>query len=559
MATLSPQSASSDAPFHRAPEASASGKPVLVFDSCDTTPVNSSKDIADKERVYKAVAPDVDGQLLDGRDGNGSENVDEEKGDNKDGPIIVKWDDIDDKERPLKWSLAVRLYLTILGGLITLASTFASSAPSFVIPGIMNEFEMKNAEVAKASVFLFVGGYCTAPLIWGPLSEYVGRRWTFVASFVGFTCFNVGCMLAPNIASLIVFRIFAGAFASCPLSNVIGMIAELYSFRYLTIGAVMFCIAPMAGPCLGPIVGGYIMQSGASWRWVFRALACASFVLLLLLIFTMPETLGARCLQKKAKRIRKETGDDRYKAPVELVEGESKLTIVKRILAKPFILFFQEPMLIATTIYMSFVYGTLYLLFDAYPIVFGELHDLKPGSVGLAFLGYFVGCCAAGAYCVFVDNRMYLKALDANNGMPPPPEIRLRAAAVGAPLLVISLFWFAWTSFPSVSFWSPLVAGGVFGAAMYLIFLGLMVYITEVYIFSASSAVAANTVVRSAFGVGFPMFGEQMYHNLNPRWASTVLGFIALAMLPIPFVLMKYGPSIRKLSKFAQAAPGKNN
>ena len=76
---------------------------------------------------------------------------------------------------------------------------------------------------------------------------------------------------------------------------------------------------------------------------------------------------------------------------------------------------------------------------------------------------------------------------------------------IGAPFLTISLFWFAWTSFSSVSFWSPLVAGGMFGAGLFFIFLSLMTYITEVYLLNAASAQAANMVVRSAFGAGFPM------------------------------------------------------
>ena len=122
---------------------------------------------------------------------------------------------------------------------------------------------------------------------------------------------------------------------------------------------------------------------------------------------------------------------------------------------------------------------------------------------------------------------------------------------IGAPFLTISLFWFAWTSFSSVSCWSPLVAGGMFGAGLFFIFLSLMTYITEVYLLNAASAQAANMVVRSAFGAGFPMFGEPMYHNLNPRWATTVLAFIALAMVPIPFALYKFGHKIRSLSKHA--------
>ena len=102
-----------------------------------------------------------------------------------------------------------------------------------------------------------------------------------------------------------------------------------------------------------------------------------------------------------------------------------------------------------------------------------------------------------------------------------------------------------------MTFWSPLVACGMFGTATLFIFLSLFTYVTEVYLANAASAIAANTVVRSAFGAGFPMFGQQMYETLKPRWATCVLAFIALAMFPIPFVFYRYGHVIRSWSKNA--------
>ncbi|KAI3614619.1 hypothetical protein CBS9595_003890 [Malassezia furfur] len=466
------------------------------------------------------------------------------------GRIMVRWDGYKDPEHAINLPFVYRMYVTALGSLMTLTTAFASSSPSFLIPQIMREFNTTE-EVVKASTFLFVGGFCFAPLVWAPIAERYGHKWTFVASMTGFTAFNLGCAFAPNIGALIVFRLLAGAFGSCPMSNVAPMVAGLYSIRYLIVSIAMFAVAPMAGPCLGPIVGGYIEQAHAHWRWIFRVTSCMSGFFIFAVSLTMVETLDAIRLKRKAERLRRETGDDRYVAPIEVRERQSPLELVSAIVGKPVRLFFAEPMLIAVTLYISFVYGTLYLLFDAYPIVFGELHHMRAGSIGLTFLGYFVGTQLSALWAVFYDNKRYIRKMEENGGKPPSPEVRLHMASIGGPLLVISLFWFAWTSWPSVSYWAPLVAGGVFGMAQYLIFLGLMVYITEVYLFSAASAIAANTVVRSAFGVGFPMFGSQMYHKLDPRWASTLLGFIALLLLPIPFVLTRYGKKLRGMSKHA--------
>ena len=81
--------------------------------------------------------------------------------------------------------------------------------------------------------------------------------------------------------------------------------------------------------------------------------------------------------------------------------------------------------------------------------------------------------------------------------------------------------------------------------------LGLFSYIIDAYLFVAASALAANTAMRSLFGAGFPLFAYQMYKKLDPRWASTLLGFIAVAMAPIPFVLRAYGHKLRRMSRYS--------
>lgn len=87
------------------------------------------------------------------------------------------------------------------------------------------------------------------------------------------------------------------------------------------------------------------------------------------------------------------------------------------------------------------------------------------------------------------------------------------------------------------------------------IFISLLNYIVDAYAMVAASTLASNTVIRSLFGAAFPLFANQMYDKLGARWASSLLGFIALAMTPIPFVLAKYGPVLRAKSTYAPSAP----
>lgn len=76
----------------------------------------------------------------------------------------------------------------------------------------------------------------------------------------------------------------------------------------------------------------------------------------------------------------------------------------------------------------------------------------------------------------------------------------------------------------------------------------------DVYLSEAASALSASTIVRSLFGATFPLFASQMYKALNPRWASTLLGCVAVLMIPIPVLFIRYGPALRKRSRFSPSA-----
>ena len=74
------------------------------------------------------------------------------------------------------------------------------------------------------------------------------------------------------------------------------------------------------------------------------------------------------------------------------------------------------------------------------------------------------------------------------------------------------------------------------------------------FFLSAASAIAANTFLRSLFGAVFPLFATYMFDALGVNWASTLLGCIALLLVPIPVVFWRYGAKIRAKSKFAPTA-----
>ncbi|KAL6299148.1 MFS general substrate transporter [Sparassis latifolia] len=461
--------------------------------------------------------------------------------------------DADDPDNPKNWSLAYRWYLTMVAGLLVMNATFASAAPTGVVPNLIEYFKFSK-EVATATISLFVAGYCVGPLVWGPLSEQIGRRPIFILTFIVYTGFQVGCALSRNVASILIFRFLGGVFAAAPLSNSGALMSDIWDAGRRGKALALFTLAPFAGPAIGPLVSGFMGVSGVSWRWVFWVLTIFAGTCLAIIVLTLPETYAPVILVRKARRRRKETRDDHYWAPLEK-RDMPLFQRVNSIVARPFIMLACEPMLLAVTVYMSFVYGCIYLLFVAYPIVFTIGHHMSEGITGLMYLPILIGGCLGVLLYLLIFNPRYEREMARYAPHPAPPEARLEICKYAAPIFALSFFWFAWTSYPTVSYWATLFAGLPLTCATVWVFLGLNNYTIDAYLFFAASALSCVTIVRSLFGAAFPLFAAQMYAALNPRWASTLLGCLALLMCPIPFVLSHYGPKLRMRSHFAPTLP----
>jgi len=478
--------------------------------------------------------------------------VDEEKSDED---WMVTWEE-GEKANPKNWTVAYRWYITAAASLLVLNSTFASSAPSGVVPQMMEYFTFSQ-EVGTLTIALFVAGYTVGPLLWGPLSEANGRRPIFLITFAFYTGFQVGCALSRNTASILVFRFLSGVFASCPLTNAGALLADIWDADRRGIAMSLFSLAPFAGPALGPIVGGFVGASGASWRWLFWVLTMFAGFCFLIIAATIPETYGPKLLQVKAARLRKRTGEEMWWAPLDRAETAFK-DRVKDVCVKPFKLLVLEPILQAMTLYMSFVYGCIYLLFEAFPIVFSVGHGFNAGLTGLMFLGVFIGGCVATVVYITIFDTRYRKRARRHAPNPIAPEARLEMMLVCSPLFVTGFFIFGWTSYPRLPWIAPCIGGALIGFSTLGIFVSSFNFLVDTYLFAAASALSANTVIRSLFGAGFPMFAAQMYNKLNPRWASTVLGFVALLLAPIPFLFLKYGALLRSKSRYSPALDLKN-
>ncbi|KAK4506504.1 hypothetical protein PRZ48_000236 [Zasmidium cellare] len=464
----------------------------------------------------------------------------------EDDPYVVVWID-NDPRNPMLYSELKKWSLTMVVAIATLAVAFVSSAYSGGSKEVIREFGCSQ-EVYTLGISLFVLGFAIGPLLWAPLSELFGRQILFVTTYAGLTAFNAGAAGSQNIWTLIILRFFAGAIGSSPLTNAGGVIADMFSAKERGLAMSLFAAAPFMGPVLGPIVGGFVGET-VGWRWVEGVMAIFTGVLWIFGAIVLPETYPPVILRQRAKKLSQMTGKV-YKTRGDIQQGSVSVgEIFKTSLSRPPILLTREPIVLLLSIYMAIIYGTLYMCFGAFPIVYQQIRGWSAGIGGLAFLGVAVGMLGAVAYAIF-DNRRYARISDKYEGFAPP-EARLPLCMVGSVAIPIGLFWFAWTNYPSIHWIVSIIGTVPFGFGLVLVFLGIMNYLIDAYTIFAASVLAANSVLRSIFGAVFPLFTTQMYDGLGIHWASTIPAFLALICVPFPFIFYKYGPQIREKCKYA--------
>ncbi|GES63684.1 MFS general substrate transporter [Aspergillus terreus] len=461
-------------------------------------------------------------------------------------PFEVTWLEHDSRN-PMHLSAVFRWYLMFLVGISTLSVALVSSAYSGSIVEVTQDFHISE-EVALLGISLFVLGFAVGPLFWAPLSEIYGRRPIMVINAVGLTIFTAGAAGAQNPWTLIILRFLGGSLGSGPFAVSGGVIADTFPMISRGLASGLYSAAPFLGPTLGPIVGGFLSES-AGWRWVEGLVAVFSAIVGIVLFLTLPETYAPVLLSKRASRLSSITGKV-YRSKIEIEKGKSSPTEVFKVaLSRPWALLFREPIVLLLTIYLSIIYGILYLLFAAYPIVYQQGRGWSEGMSGLPFLGMLIGILCSTVATVPMYYRYKKKTLATIGRLPP--EARLPDSFIGAISLPVGLFWFAWTNGPSVHWMASVAAGVPFGFGMVMVFLPVLNYLVDAYTIYAASVIAANSAARSIFGAAFPLFAGSMYEGLGIHWASSLLAFLALACVPLPFLFYKFGPAIRSRCHYA--------
>jgi MFS family permease len=375
----------------------------------------------------------------------------------------------DSPEHPYNWPLVSKKLPTVAQlSLLALTGSAASSIMAPTQTVIAQEFGIAE-EVTVLTVSLYVLAFALGPLIWAPVSEMYGRRWSLVPAMFGMGFFSIGAALSPNAQTLLVMRFFTGLFGSAPVSNVSAALGDMFAPKTRGTAMAMYSVVVVGGPTLFPTVAAAItVNKHLGWRWTQWLQVILAFASGIISLFFLPEMYRPYLLKLKAAKMRKETGDERYHSPFEQVKLSFKTVLTKH-LARPMYMLFTEPICTFVAFYASFVYSLLYMTLEVFPIVFRQNRGWGPVVSTTPFLSLFAGVLI-GVNASILNQPYYERELKKSGGKPVP-EARCRPMALGAFFFVIGLWWFGWTANPNIPWPVPVVGAAFIGAGFNILFL----------------------------------------------------------------------------------------
>ncbi len=448
----------------------------------------------------------------------------------------------------------------------------SAAGSSIIAPAehaIGKDLDIHDDFVLQLIFSIFLIGYIIGPLFLAPLSELYGRAMILRWSNLWFTAFILGCGFAKTTAQMLVFRLMAGLGACAPQTIGGGVLSDCFSAEQRGKAIAIYTLAPVLGPSIGPLISGQysvvvlhprihingmsigFITANTTWRWCFWMLAIIGACIQACLWFGLQETYPARLLHTKARRLQKENPGMIYRSQLEL-EKRSTATVIGQALIRPVKLIGTQLIVQYLALYMSLVYGIIFIMLSTFPKVWSEQYNESVQIGGLNYLSITIGMFAGAEIAGLVLDRMY-KRLTARSGKQKGrPEFRVPIIFVATVLIASGLFIYGWTAAYRVHWIAPNIGAVLFACGAMVNMAALQSYIIDAYPRYAASAIGVTAIARSITGFSFPLFANAMYNSIGWGYGNSILAFAALGIgIPGAAGLWLYGERLRRASPYA--------
>jgi MFS transporter, DHA1 family, multidrug resistance protein len=193
-----------------------------------------------------------------------------------------------------------KLFIVLLAFVVMLPSLSIDSC----LASLPNIGQALHAQPAATALILslFMAGFATGQIIFGPLCDRMGRRPALLIGCAVFTFGAFGCAIAPSMETLVISRFLQGIGASAGPVISLAIVRDLFvgsaaRKRFAYVGVVA-TLAPIVAPTLGSLISNL-----AGWRAVFYLLAIGGILMSLLIALSLEESIVRR--DKQALYIRR--------------------------------------------------------------------------------------------------------------------------------------------------------------------------------------------------------------------------------------------------------------
>ncbi|KAI1084802.1 major facilitator superfamily domain-containing protein [Whalleya microplaca] len=453
-----------------------------------------------------------------------------------------------DPVNPFNWSPWSKIFVCTMLNCMTLFIGLATTAYSSGISSMTAEFGVPEL-YGQLGLFTFNAACSLAPLFLAPFCELVGRKVVYAGAYLCFTLLFIGLALGKNITTIVILRLLLGLFGCVGTILVGGTFDDIYEPHKRGPPMAMFTYVAILGTVGAPIYAGFIDQA-IGWRWIEGIQGLSNIPLLICVFIFFPETRGGALLHKRAKQLRKATGDERYVGPDDLdtksIQDMLKLSSVKAIR-----MLFTEPVVLAFGMWIGFAWFVTFLFLSVIPITFQEKRGWSEGIGGLPYI-----CLCIGTTIGWAAHHLQMRKYDqimADPNRKVKPEDRLYGAMFGAVWLPVGLFIYSFTQYSWVHWIGPCVGLVLIAVGIFFVFESTYSYTADCYGTSASSAIAGQGLVRNMLGAVSPLFATAFFHNLGSQYAGLLLSLVATGLSMIAFVMYAFGHKLRAKSKRAIA------
>ena len=307
---------------------------------------------------------------------------------------------------------------------------------------IAAEFDITSAVVENLLLSVFVLGYAFGPLLFGPLSEIYGRVHILQLANLMYLVFNLAAGASRNTGEMVAFRFLAGFGGAAPLALGNGVLADCWSPEERAMSVAIYTLAPLLGPAIGPVMGGFITQH-TSWRWAFWATSIADGGIQLLGVLLLRESWAPKILHQKMKKLQKDTGNQELHTEHDETDV---LRHLKTSVIRPLILLGTQPIVQVLALYMAYLFGIMYLVLTSFPTLWGTYYGETTEIGGLNYIALGIGLTLGTQVTARTNSIIYRKLKEKNHVDVGSPEYRIPMMFIGALLPPIGLLWYGWSA-----------------------------------------------------------------------------------------------------------------